>query len=242
MTLPRYFQLELGPKCITEFSLVGRLAQVDEINVTCSELRNEDQLRGFPHFPQVKLARFCCNQYSARALWHFLKTNGNTLNKLVVWNLESKEQISFGNIFCCCPNLKTLILEHSHLCGNDAPAVGIQQLRHFTWHFTPSDSDLIAFSSILWAPQLEELEIHGAKFDFSDNSTIIPLIVNRDILRKLKKFSMLKPREDYLESDDDSGDENYEELKTRTSEFTRRRLNSSRNNSPAYKRHCILPL
>ncbi|CAB3381128.1 Hypothetical predicted protein [Cloeon dipterum] len=67
----------------------------------------------------------------------------------------------------------------------------MQQLKRFKWHYLNRFvSDKVAFSSVLSAPLLEEVNIDLPQIDFSDNDTIIARIQRREILRHLKKIDM----------------------------------------------------
>ncbi|CAB3378697.1 Hypothetical predicted protein [Cloeon dipterum] len=68
----------------------------------------------------------------------------------------------------------------------------MRRLKHFSWENIARDSsNRVAFSSILSAPLLEDVEIFLPNIDFSDNATIIDKIERRDILRNLKIFEMV---------------------------------------------------
>ncbi|CAB3381117.1 Hypothetical predicted protein [Cloeon dipterum] len=209
------------PRTIRDFLLPQRFAEnLKEIFFNCSHLEDIEDMVEFPHLPAIKCARIICGRKSAHALRCFLKRNGKTLQKLYLSGIRTKENMSLSEIFSSCPNLRCLILSSSTLVGNDAPDVDtMRQLKRFEWiHDAGTLSynasgcrpccDEVAFSSILSAPLLEEVDIDLIKIDFSDNATVIARIKRREILRNLKKFHMtlfnettiMHFIEDYLES------------------------------------------
>ncbi|CAB3387204.1 Hypothetical predicted protein [Cloeon dipterum] len=184
-----YVGLKLKPKKHKDLFLVNEFAaKLKQINFHCTDLEGIEEMVDFPHLPHVKYARFDCEGKSAHALRCFLKRNGESLLELDLHHVDSKEKMTFGEIFSFCPNLQSLTLFFCTLFGNDAPVDAMQQLKRFAWHcLYRFASDEVSFSSILSAPLLENLYIGILKIDFSDNATIIARIWRREILRNLKK-------------------------------------------------------
>ncbi|CAB3381135.1 Hypothetical predicted protein [Cloeon dipterum] len=187
-----YVRLYLKPKRNKDLFLAQEFAtKLREIQVDFSKLEGMEEMAGFPHLPQIKCARFVCGGKSAHALRCFLKRNGESLLELDLFDVDSKDKMTFGEIFTFCPNLKSLELFACTLVGNDAPVDAMQQLKRFKWRWLNRYVfDEVAFSSILSAPLLEDIYIDLPKIDFSDNATIIARIQRRDILRNLKKIEM----------------------------------------------------
>ncbi|CAB3375087.1 Hypothetical predicted protein [Cloeon dipterum] len=186
-----YTRLHIAPRNVDQIGLVRRFTRITEIKFWSSELKDDEIIDEFPHFPQVKFAQFDCRGRSAHTLRRFLNRNGQTLQRLTLKEIATKENMTFNEIFTPCPNLRSLNIECSNLSGNDASAESMHRLKKLKWHdFYDDYPDPVAFSSILFAPLLEQLDIKLPNVDILDFVTVIPQIRRREILPNFKKFTI----------------------------------------------------
>ncbi|CAB3381127.1 Hypothetical predicted protein [Cloeon dipterum] len=200
----RYNRMTIQPQSVTDFRVTQVFAgDLLEIEFICSDLEDIEEMDEFPHLPNIKSAKINCDCKSVHVLRCFMKINGQSLQKLTLYDVDIKEKMTIGEIFSLCSNLQSLILINCTLFGNDAPVDAMRQLKRFIWanNEEPDYSDRVAFSSILSAPLLEELRIYLPNIDFSDNAAVIARIARREILRNLKKFKMVYIMEIYSEDD-----------------------------------------
>ncbi|CAB3381131.1 Hypothetical predicted protein [Cloeon dipterum] len=196
-------RLKLQPEKNQDLFLVQWFAEkLKEIEFDSSQMENIDE---FPHLPQLKKAMIICNSKSVHVLRCFMKRNGESLQELSLCQVSIRDKIAFSEILNFCPNLQSLALHCCSLSANDAPFDAIQQLKQFSWCSKNIDyRDKFAFSSILSAPLLEDINIDLSKIDFSDNATIIGRIQKREILRNIKKINMVRRMNFIFEDEDDS--------------------------------------
>ncbi|CAB3375089.1 Hypothetical predicted protein [Cloeon dipterum] len=187
----RFVRLKLAPTRVDQISLIRGFTKVKEIMFYSHNLEDVETMDEFPHFPEVKFAHVHCKGATAHALRCFLKRNGQNLQELSLCGIDPKQNMTFAEVLTLSPHLTSFIIARSNLLGNDAPVEAMSRLTKFKWKGVYDESvDPVAFSSILYAPLLVDVNIDLPKIDFSDNDSILFRIRRREILQNIMEFQM----------------------------------------------------